>query len=71
MLFQKKRAPAPLYDPETEEPVLRCSICTGEQVAGFRNRKTRQFRESVVIRTPRELQEFQDQCGIKELEKIY
>ena len=31
-MFGKKKASS--YDPAAQKPVLRCSICTGEQVAG-------------------------------------
>ena len=34
MFFSRKK-PAHSYDPATQQPALRCSICTGEQVAGF------------------------------------
>ena len=32
-MFGKKKM-SPSYDPAAQKPVLRCSICTGEQVAG-------------------------------------
>ena len=31
MFFSRKK-PARSYDPATQQPALRCSICTGEQV---------------------------------------
>ncbi len=34
MFFSRKK-PARSYDPATQQPALRCSICTGEQVAGL------------------------------------
>ena len=34
MFFSKKK-PSASYDPAVQRPALRCSICTGEQVAGF------------------------------------
>ena len=34
MFFSRKK-PARSYDPATQQPALRCSICTGEQVPGF------------------------------------
>ena len=36
--FKKQKEKSVLslsFDVETQKPVLRCSICTGEQVAGF------------------------------------
>ena len=50
MFFGKKdrkkdraQSPAGGYDPASQEPVLRCSICNGEQVAGFRDKTTGAF----------------------------
>ena len=37
-MFFKRRQPHSTYDPAAQRPALRCSICTGEQVAGFRRR---------------------------------
>ena len=31
------------FDPETQYAVIRSSICTGEKVAGFRNKKNGHF----------------------------
>lgn len=39
------------YDPETQDPVIRSSICTGEKVAGFKNRTTGRFQEIMLIRS--------------------
>ena len=39
----KRSAPAPGYDRENLRPVIRASICTGEQTAGFRNIHTGRF----------------------------
>ena len=43
MLFRKKKTEHKTYDHEKLEPVIRCSICTGEEVAGFRDRETGRF----------------------------
>lgn len=43
------------YDSNYEEPVIRCSICTGEQVAGFLNLSTGKFEEVMLIRTSQDL----------------
>ena len=42
-LFQKKQQVKKDFDRENQKAVLRCSICTGEQVAGFKNIHTGQF----------------------------
>ncbi|MEE1165405.1 MAG: aspartate dehydrogenase [Lachnospiraceae bacterium] len=60
------------YDPSFQEPVLRCSICNGEQVAGFRDKKTGAFSEVMLIRSPQDLEEFRNQYKIREeIRKIY
>ena len=60
------------YDAETKEPVIRASICTGEQVAGFRDRKTGHFTEVMLIRNSSDLAEFKKRFGIsEEIKKIY
>lgn len=60
------------FDPALEEPVLRCSICNGEQVAGFKNKKTGAFSEVMFIRSPQDLEEFRSQYGIRgEIKKVY
>ena len=60
------------YDPSLQEPVLRCSICNGEQVAGFRDKKTGAFSEVMLIRSPQDLEEFRSQYNIQEeIRKIY
>ena len=53
-------------------PVIRCSICTGEQVAGFRDPKTGRIEEVMLLRSPADLEAFKDRYGIDgEIEKIY
>lgn len=52
------------YDRENLRPVIRASICTGEQAAGFRNIHTGKFTEYALIRTDADLQEFLDTYGI-------
>lgn len=70
MLFRKKAANK-TYDPEVEKPVLRCSICTGEQVAGFRNLQTGAFREEACIKTEKDLETFLKCYGLTGIEKEY
>ena len=59
------------YDPTAQRPVIRCSICTGEQAAGFQNLRTGEFREFMLIRSERDAQEFARACGVERVEKIY
>ena len=67
MLFsrlKRKKAPTEAYDPARLEPVIRSSICTGEKVAGFREKETGRFREVSLIRSPADLDEFKRRYGI-------
>lgn len=60
------------YDVENQKPVLRCSICTGEQVAGFQNVHTGGFEEVMLVRNATEIETFKKRYGIVgELTKIY
>ena len=59
-------------DSNCEEPVIRCSICTGEQVAGFLNLSTGKFEEVMLIRTSQDLENFQSEYGLTgTIKKIY
>ena len=69
--IKEKTQPKPEYDKENEIPVLRCSICNGEQVAGFRDRRSGHFREYSVIRSQQELETFRLQCGVDQVPKEY
>ena len=60
------------YDRARKEPVLRCSICTGEQVAGFLDLQDRHFEEVMLIRDADDLRRFCRQYGVSEpIRKIY
>ena len=59
------------FDRQLYKPVLKCSICTGEQVAGFKNLHTGVFREIMLIRNPADLQHFKEMYDITEVTKEY
>ncbi len=67
----KKKIKRVEYDHDLLKPVLRCSICTGEQAAGFQNRETGDFKEVCLIRNEKDLNEFMETYGVTEIEKIY
>ena len=56
------------FDREALRPVIRASICTGEQSAGFRNVHTEKFSEVMLIRDRRDLEEFLETYDISESE---
>lgn len=65
-MFWKKRAvEQKSCDREKEIPVIRSSICTGEQVAGFKNKDTGHFREVMCIRSEADRQQFLAEYGIR------
>lgn len=60
------------FDREQVKPVIRCSICNGEQVAGFQNLRTKKFEEVMILRDQQDLQDFMEKYSITEkIEKIY
>lgn len=60
------------YDRENKRPVLRCSICTGEQVAGFLDIHTGSFEEVMLIKGAADLETFRERYGIDgEIGKVY
>ena len=71
--FGKKKAGARsyAYDPSVERPVIRASICTGEQVAGFKNRHTGEFHEVMLIRGEADKAQFMRMYGLEKVEKEY
>ena len=69
-LFHKPKGPG--YDVEKQIPAIKKSICTGEAVAGFVDRKTGRFTEVMLVRTPKDVDDFKTQYGITEpIKTIY
>ncbi len=62
--LKKKEKPQNGFDREKEFPVIRSSICTGEQVAGFKDKETGHFREVMCIRSEKERSDFLEEYGI-------
>ncbi|MBE6004105.1 MAG: aspartate dehydrogenase [Lachnospiraceae bacterium] len=72
-IFLKKKPDIPEYnyDPEKEIPVIRASICNGEQVAGFKDKKTGAFHELMVIRGEKDIAEFKNAFSLRDIRKEY
>ncbi len=71
-LFSRKKEKLPEFPPERFEPVLRCSICTGEQVACMRERESGKLREIMLIRDADDLETFRKNYGVTgEIRKVY
>lgn len=72
-LFSKKKSEYPKMPQGDYDPVLRCSICTGEQVLCAREHSTGHLLELMLIKSPAQLEGFCDANGISEedIEKVY
>lgn len=68
---KKGKAQTVTFDPKQQRAVMRCSICTGEQVAGFQDIHTGKFEEVMLIRGEADLRHFKELYGIEEVAKIY
>ena len=72
MGFFKKKTVIKTYDKENKKPVIKASICNGEQVAGFRDIHTGKIEEVMLIRSEADLDNFKKMYGINEkIEKEY
>ena len=70
-LFSKKKIMRS-YDKDRKRPVIKASICTGEQVAGFKDIHTGKIEEVMLIRSKADLDNFKKMYGInEEIEKEY
>ena len=76
MSLFKKKSSAKSYDKDTQKPVMKASICNGEQVAGFKDLHTGKFEEVMLICSAADLDAFRAMYGIteetseKRLEKV-
>lgn len=72
-LFGKKKVSTPVieYDPEKQRAVLKCSICNGEQVAGFKDKQTGYFTEVMLIKNGQDLDSFMEMYDLSAISKEY
>lgn len=70
-MFGRKAVKKKTYDKENLRPILRCSICNGEQVAGFKNLHTGKFEEVMFIRNEKDLEQFKAMYDIESITKEY
>ena len=59
------------FDPDKQIAIIKSSICTGEQVAGFKSKEDGRFTEVMVIRDAKDLETFQETYKITEIKKEY
>lgn len=58
--LKKKRIEKKSYDRENMKPILHASICTGETVAGFKNRRTGKFEEVMLVKSEADKELFKE-----------
>ena len=66
MFGRRKKVETRSYDRSLLEPAIRKSICTGEEVAGFVDRKTGRFSSVMLLRSSKDLEAFKAEWGIEE-----
>ena len=62
----KKKCVVQSYDKENKKPVIKASICNGEQVAGFKDIHTGKIEEVMLIQSPADLEHLKAMYGIDE-----
>lgn len=70
---RKRTPPKPKipFDPLTQLPVIKSSVCTGEKVAGFKDIRSGRFTDVALIRSEDDLNAFKAAYGIKEVKTEY
>ena len=69
-IFKKKHTQS--YDKMNKKPVLKTSICTGEQVAGFQDIHTGKIEEIMLSKQTGDIDTFKQMYGIdREIPKVY
>lgn len=59
------------YNPEKQRPIIKCSICNGEQVAGFKDVQTGHFTEVMLIRNDGDFNTFMQLYNLSSVAKEY
>ena len=60
----KKKGVIQSYDKQNKKPVIKASICNGEQVAGFKDIHTGKVEEVMLMKSPADLEHFKAMYGI-------
>ena len=59
------------FDPQKQYAVIRSSICTGEKVAGFKDKTDGHFTEVMLIRSKQDEQTFKETYHVDSLKVEY
>lgn len=68
MFGKRKKTETIPFDKSGKIPVIRSSICTGEQVAGFKDAASGRFEELMLVRDGKDLAEFLRRYQVEERE---
>ncbi len=63
-LHKKKQNQEIPFDPDRQYAVIRASICTGEKVAGFKNKDDGHFTEVMLIKSQKDEESFKKTYGL-------
>lgn len=68
---KRNRVPDIEYDSQRQRAVLKCSICTGEQVVGFKDIETGKFTEVCLIESGKDLELFMKKYNLETITREY
>ena len=66
MTLFKKKTIVKTYDKDNKKPVIKASICNGEQIVGFKDIHIDKIEEVMLIKSPSDLDIFKKMYGINE-----
>ncbi len=72
-ITRKLRREPRRWNSSRQTPAIRCSICTGEQEAGFIDRETGRFTGVMLLQDETDLDSFREEYGLgdESIRKIY
>ena len=59
------------YEKENQKPVIKASICNGEQVAGFKDIHTGKIEEIMLIKCPEDMERFKEIYGMRGISEMH
>lgn len=66
-----KNIPNISFEPNRQHAVIRSSICTGEQVVGFKDNETGKFTEVMLVRDEKDIEAFKQKYNLDNISKEY
>ena len=69
-LFKRRKASDIHFDPQTQIPTVRKSICTGEMTVGFIDKASGKFTDLMCV-DAKGLEAFMREIGVEEVKTIY